>query len=249
MILDLMNSLQCVRGEEESDYKAILDEWKKKKENVAFMPAICWYSGIYNLFDQKAGSDGEDMIWVIPAGQAKFFWINDLRKKIVDFYEVDEIDMSNHSHFLGIDSEEFEECILLHSDDVQCDSEHVIMEANVILVRLSLLSGRYALVFIFLDHQNNCWKNIIEKYHVGLKWLVDSGRGTDGYYVRTDLYQLMKNTCYPELLPGLYFKGLYNKGEVPENFKFRYAMLSQPDEDGYDKWNTFSAVYDTVWYG
>ena len=51
------------------------------------------------------------------------------------------------------------------------------------------------------------------------------------YYARTELYQLMKHTCYPELLPELYFKGLYNKGEVPENFQFRYAMLSQPGED------------------
>lgn len=26
-------------------------------------------------------------------------------------------------------------------------------------------------------------------------------------------------------------------------------MESQPDEDGYDKWNTFSAVFDTGWNG
>ena len=66
-------------------------------------------------------------------------------------------------------------------------------------------------------------------------------------YVRTELYQLMKYTCYSELLPELYFKGLYNKDEVPENFQFRYALLSQPDEDGYDKQNIFSAVFDTGW--
>ena len=247
MILDLMNSLQCVCDEEKSDYQDILHEWKKKTANVAFMPAIWWYGGTYNLFDQKVKNDGKNMIWLIPAGQSNFFWINDLRKTIVEFYETDEIDIGNHSHFPGVEPEELEECILLHSDDIQSDADHVIMGANVILVRLSLLSGRNALVFILLDHQNNCWKNIIEKYHIGLKWLVDSGRGTEDYYARTELYQLMKHTCYPELLPELYFKGLYNKGEVPENFQFRYAMLSQPGEDGYDKWNTFSAVFDTGW--
>lgn len=247
MILDFMNSLQCVCGEEESDYQEILDDWKKKKNNVAFMPAIWWYGGTYNLFDQKAGVDGANMIWIIPAGQANYYWLNDLGKKIVKFYETDEIDLGEHSHFSGIEPEEFEECILLHSDDIQNDSERIILGANVILIRLSLSSGRETLLFILLDHQNHCWKNTIEKYHVALHWLVDSGRGTEGYNARTKLYQLMKHTPYPELLPGLYFKDLYNKGEIPENFKFRYAMLSQPDEDGYDKWNTFSAVFDTGW--
>ena len=123
------------------------------------------------------------------------------------------------------------------------------MGANVILIRLSLTSGSETLLFILLDYQNICWKNIVEKYHVDLKWFVDSGRGTGDYYVRTDLYPLMKHTCYPEILPKLYFKGLYNKGEVPDNFQFRYAMLSQPDKDGYDIWNTFSAVYDAEWNG
>ena len=65
--------------------------------------------------------------------------------------------------------------------------------------------------------------------------------------MRSNLYQLMKQTDYPELLPPLYFKGLYNKGELPEGFQFLYAMISQPDQDGYDKWSAFSAVYDTGW--
>lgn len=242
-----MNSLQCVLRDEKSDYQDILNKWKNKKSNIAFMLAIWWYGGTYNLFDKKAGSDGENMIWLIPAGQSNFFWINDLRKKIVEFYETDEIEIDNHSYFPGIEPEEFEEFILLHSDDIKSDSEHVIMGANVILIRLSLSSGRDTLLFILLDHQNNCWKNIVEKFHIPLRWLVDSGRGTEDYYARTELYQLMKHTCYPELLPELYFKGLYNKGEVPENFQFRYAMQSQPDENGYDKWNTFSAVFDTGW--
>lgn len=247
MILDFMNSLQCVCSEEESDYQNILNKWKEKKNNVAFMPAIGWYGGTYNLFDQKAGIDGENMIWLIPAGQSNYFWTNNLRKTLVEFYETDEIDIGNHSYFPGIESENFEECILLHSNALQNDSEHIIMGANVVLIRLSLSSGRETLLLVLLDHQNHCWKNIVEKYHVALKWLVDSGRGTEDYYARTDLYQLMKHTCYPELLPCLYFKGLYNKGEIPENFQFRYAMLSQPDEDGYDKWNTFSAVFDARW--
>lgn len=247
MIYDFMNSLQCVRRDEKSNYQEIFDEWKKKKVNVAFMPAISWYGGTYNLFDQKAGSDGADMIWIIPAGQADYFWIDELRKNIVGFYETDEIDLGNCSHFPDIEVEDFEECVLLYSNALQNDSEHVVLGANVVLIRLSLSSGRETILFILLEHQNNCWKNIVEKYHVALKWLVDSGRGTEDYYARTDLYQLMKHTCYPELLPDLYFKGIYNKGEIPENFQFRYAMLSQPDEDGYDKWNTFSAVFDTGW--
>ncbi len=247
MPFNFMNSLRCVREDEKLDYQSILIEWKRKTANVALMPAIWWYGGTFNLFDQKAKNDGENMIWIVPAGQSNFFWINDLKKTIVEFYETDQIDLGDNSHFPGIEPEEFEECILLHSDDIQSDTGHVIMGANVILVRLSLLSGRDALVFILLDHQNNCWKNIIEKYHIRLKWLVDSGRGTDDYYARTKLYQLMKHTCYPELLPSLYFKGLYNKGEIPENFQFQYAMLSQPGENGYDKWNTFSAVFDTRW--
>lgn len=247
MIFDFMHSLQCVKNAEDADYQAVLDEWKKKLDNVAFMPAITWYGGTCNLFDQKAGDDGKNMVWIIPGGQSDFFWINDLRQKIAEFYETDEIEFGEHSHFPGIESEAFEECILLHSDDIQSESEHVIMGANVILIRLSLSSSRDTILFIILDHQDNCWKNIVEKYHVALKWFVDSGRGTEDYYTRIDLYQLMKHTCYPELLPNLYFKGLYNKGEIPENFLFKYAMLSQPDKDGYDKWNTFSAVFDTGW--
>ena len=67
------------------------------------------------------------------------------------------------------------------------------------------------------------------------------------YFVWVNLYQLMKNTSKPELLPKLYFKGLYNKGEIPEGFQFRYAMFSDPDENGYDQWRMFSSVYDANW--
>lgn len=249
MIFDFINSLQCVREDEVIDFQIILNDWKQRKTNIAFMPAITWPGGICNLFDQKAESNNSNMIWIMPAGQSDFFWVNNLQKEISDFYETDEIDIDDHSDFPGIESEEFDECILLHSNDIQSDSERVILGANVILIRLSLSSYRETLIFIVLDHQDICWKNIIEKYHIALNWLVDSGRGTEDYYVRTNLYQLMKQSSYPELLPALYFKGLYNKGEVPENFQFRYAMLSQPDEDGYDKWEHFSAVFDVGWNG
>ena len=90
-------------------------------------------------------------------------------------------------------------------------------------------------------------KKVIEKYNLSLTWFVDSGRGTSDYYIYTKLYQLMKQTQYPDLLPSLYFKGLYNKGAIPEGFRFLYALFSCPDKDGYDKWKTFSAVYDTGW--
>jgi hypothetical protein len=242
-----MNSLQCVCSEEESDYQEIIDNWKEKKNNVAFMPAISWYGGTCNLFDQKAGINGQNMIWLIPIGQGNYFWLNNLRKFIIEFYEKDEIGISNHSHFPGIEKEEFEECILLHTNALQSDIEYTILGANVILIRLSLSSGQDTLLFILLDHQDHCWKKIIEDYRVSLTWFVDSGRGTGDYYVKINLYQLMKHTAYPEILPPLYFKGLYNKGEIPEGFRFLYAMLSQIDADGYDKWHTFSSVFDTGW--
>jgi hypothetical protein len=209
------------------------------------MPAITWNSGTYNLFEQKAGLKGKNMIWIIPAGQAEYFWLPSLREKLVNFYENDEMEISNHSGFPGTEVEDFEECILLHSNDLQDNPEYTILGANVVLVRLLLSSGRDTLLFILLDHQDHCWTKIIEGYHIALTWFVDSGRGTEDYYARINLYQLMKQTSYPEILPPLYFKGLYNKGEIPEGFRFLYAMLSQPDADGYDKWRTFSAVFDT----
>lgn len=247
MIFDFIDSLQCILGEEESDYLEIRNDWKQKNITVCFMPAIGWYGGTYNLFDQKAGADGENMIWLIPAGQANYFLLDILRREIVGFYETDEIDFGNHSNFPGIEAETFEECILLHSNNLQTDPEHSILGANVILIRLSLSSGRDTLLFILLDHQDHCWKKVIEDYDIRLDWFVDSGRGTEDYYTRTNLYQLMKLTPKPEVLPSLYFKGLYNKGEIPENFQFRYALLSKPDHDGYDEWKTFSAVFDTGW--
>lgn len=247
MELDLFNSLQCVLQEEEPDYRSIIDSWSKKDYHIALMPAIFWYSGTYNLFDKKAGNAGQNMIWLIPAGQANYFWFPTLKKKIEDFYRNDEIKLSNHEYFPGIEAEEFEECILLHSEDLQNNSKHMILGANILLIRLSLSSGRETLLFILLDHQDNCWKSIIEGFKISLTWLVDSGRGTEDYYAHINLYQLMKNTPYPETLPALYFKGLYNKGEVPEGFRFLYAMLSQPDSEGYDPWKHFSAVYDTGW--
>ena len=247
MIYDFFKNLRCVLQDEVSDYRAILDAWRIIDYHIAFMPAIFWYSGTYNLFDQKAGTDGRNMIWLIPAGQADFFWLPTLKHKVMEFYETDEMEIDDHVHFPGIKAEEFEECILLHSNDLQNNPEHTILGANVLLVRLSLSSGRDTILFILLDHQDTCWKNIIEKYNVPLNWLVDSGRGTEDYYARVNLYQLMKNTSNPDVLPALYFKGLYNKGEIPEGFRFLYAMLSKPDADGYDKWRTFSAVYDTGW--
>ena len=69
---------------------------------------------------------------------------------------------------------------------------------------------------------------------------VDSNQGTDNYFTRVKLYQLMKQTSHPDILPAYYFKGrVYNKGETPENFHFLYYTLSQPDKDGYDKWMYF----------
>ena len=247
MVLDFLSSLQCVLQDEETDYQAILRSWREKDIHMAFMPAIGWFPGTFNLFDRKAGEVGENMIWLIPAGQADYFWLPTLKKEIEDFYKKDEFEIGNHSHFPSIERETFEECILLHSKDLQDAPEHVINGANVILVRLLLSSGRDTLLFILLDHQDHCWKNINERYHVPLTWFVDSGRGMGDYYTYTNLYQLMKNTSYTDILPALYFKGLYNKGILPEGFRFLYAMLSQPDADGSDKWHTFSAVYDTGW--
>ena len=247
MIIDFLRSLQCVLQEEESDYRCIIDSWSKKDNNVALMPAVSWYNGTCNLFEEKAGAEGQNMIWLIPAGQRHFCWLPTLKKTIEAFYENDELELSHYKYFPGIETEEFEECILLHSEELQDNPEHTILGANIILVRLTLSSGRDTILFILLDHQDNCWKNIIEGYRIQLTWLVDSGRGTGDYYARINLYQLMKNTPYPETLPAFYFKGLYNKGELPEGFRFLYAMLSHPDADGYDIWEYFSAVYDTGW--
>ena len=249
MIFDFFNSMKCLRQNEVSDYKGILDSWAKKNCHAAFMPAIFWYGGTYNLFEQKAVSCGENLIWIIPAGQAGYGWIPSIQEKITKFYDTDEIELSRRSHFPGIPGEKFEECILLHSSDLQNDPKHTVLGANVLLVRLTLSSGSDTLLLILLDHQNTCWEKIVEKYRIRLDWLVDSGRGMEDYFTRTQLYQLMKRTPYPEVLPSLYFKGLANKGEIPENFQFSYAMLSQPNLDGYDKWRTSSAVYSTGWNG
>lgn len=248
IIYDFLDSLKCIYQEEIADYQAIVNECKgKKNSNILFMPSIGSCSGIFNLFDQKAKSANENMIWIIPGGQADFFWLHSLQKQIEKYYESDEMDYSQSSGFYGIEAEEFEECVLLHSDNLQNEPNYSVLGANVILYRLSLASGRETLAFILLDHQDCCWKNIIEEYHITLDWFVDSGRGTEDYFVSVNLYQLMKHTSYPELLPTLYFKGLYNKGEIPAGFRFIYAMLSQPESDGYDKWKTFSGVYTAEW--
>lgn len=248
MIFDFFNSMKCLSQDEAADYRDILDTWVNRNYHISFMPAVSWYSGTYNLFDQKATPFGENLMWLIPVGQVDFWGLQSIKEKIIRFYDTGEIELDQHVYFPGIPVEEFEECILLHSNDLQNDLEHMVLGANVVLLRLRLSSGRDTLLLILLDHQNRCWKNIVEKYHISLTWFVDSGRGMEDYYARTDLYQLMKHTLYPELLPPLYFKGLYNnKGEIPENFQFRYAMLSQPDLDGYDCRHSFSAVYDTGW--
>lgn len=247
MIYDFLNSLHCVLPEETSDYLDLIHFWKDKKHHIALMPAISWYGGTYNLFDQKAGIEGKNMIWLIPAGQADYFWLPTLKQKLESFYENDQLEFDDRSYFPDVDTEEVEECILLKSDDLQDNPDRVILGANVVLVRLSLSSGRDTILFILLDHEDNCWESIIEKYNLSLTWFVDSGRGTSDYYIYTKLYQLMKQTQYPDLLPSLYFKGLYNKGAIPEGFRFLYALFSCPDKDGYDKWKTFSAVYDTGW--
>lgn len=247
MINDFLNSLNCVLPSEVSDYHNILDIWSKEKYQIAFMPAIFWYSGIYNLFDQKACANNRKMIWFIPVGQAGFFWLPGLRQKVVGFYETGEMEINNHVHFPGIEAETFEECILLHTSDLQNNHEHNVLGANVLLFRLSLSSGSDTILFILLDHQDNCWMNIIEKYNIPLTWLVDSGRGMGDYFLHVNLYQLMKHTSKPDTLPALYFKGLYNKGEIPEGFRFLYSMFSHPNETGYDEWKSFSSVYSTGW--
>ena len=247
MMFDFLKDLNCILQNEDSDYHEILASWENKKYNISFMPAICWYGGTYNLFDQKAGIDGQNMIWIIPTGQCDFFWLHTLQKKLVDFYENDVIDISGNSHFPGIETEVFEESILLHSNELQNDPEHTILGANVVLIRLSLSSGRDTIILVLLDHQDVCWNNIIERYRIALTWFVDSGRGTEGYYSHVNLYKMMKQTIHSDILPVYYFKGLYNKGEVPDGFKFLYAMISYPEQNGYDKWQSFSAVYDTGW--
>ncbi len=247
MLIDFANDLTCILQNEVSDYQDILNILNQKDNTVLFMPAITRTDGIFNLFDKNIGNDGKNMIWLVPAGQHDYFWLNTLKRTITDFYLTDEIETDSNPLFPGVEPEEFEECILLHSNCLQNDPENTILDANVILVRLSLTSDREAIIFILLDHQDQYWERIIENYHIKLNWIVDSHRGMGDYYLQTHLYQLMKKTTYPEVLPDFYFKGLYNKGDIPDNFQFCYAMLSQPDSDGYDKWKTFSAVFTTHW--
>ena len=66
------------------------------------------------MIDKNAGSNEENMIWLIPAGQADYFGLPGLRRKIEEFYVDDEIETAQSSRFPGIEIEEFEECILLH---------------------------------------------------------------------------------------------------------------------------------------
>lgn len=245
MINDFFISLSCVASEEENDYQEIIDEWKEKDCSVLFMPAIFSNAGTFNLFDQKAKSDNQNMIWIIPAGQNNYFWLKSLKKEIIEFYETDEIKYPENSSFPHIEAEEFEECILLHSNNIQNDPKFSIFGANVIMYRLALTSGKETLLFILLDHQDCCWKNIIEEYHISLDWLVDSGRGMEDYFERTNLYQLMKNTPYQEILPGLYFQGLYSKEIVPDNMKFEYFMIDEM-RFGTD-WKYYTSVYSVDW--
>ncbi|OUP74004.1 hypothetical protein B5F08_12415 [Anaeromassilibacillus sp. An172] len=250
MIIDFINDLSCVRQDEIYDYQSILSELKQKNNTIFFMPAISWYGGTINLIDKNCGNNGENMIWLVPAGQADFFWLkSDLKKTIEKFYVSDDIKTITVSCFPDIEAEEFKKCILLNSINLQSNSEHLILEANIIFVRLSLSSGRDAYVFILLDHQEQCWKKIVEYYNIALSWFVDSGRGTEDYFIRTNLYKLMQSTSCRDILPMRYFKGLYNMGEMPENFKYRYSMLKLLDVDGYDRWKNFSAVYDINWNG
>ena len=155
MIYDFFDSMSCVFQEEVSDYRGILDSWRGRNYHVAFMPAIHWHGGTLNLFEQKARNDGKNMIWIVPAGQKEFWWFPTLKKNVESFYQDDEIDVWDPSFFPEIEAEEFEECILLHSKELQNSPERTILGANVLLVRLSLSSGRDTIMFILLDHQDN----------------------------------------------------------------------------------------------
>ena len=103
MIYKFLSNMQCVRQDENADYQDILDSWKSKENHIAFMPAISWYGGIFNLFDQKAGMDGRNMIWLIPAGQANYYFLeNNLRQMVSIFYDKDEIEFTQSSEFPGM---------------------------------------------------------------------------------------------------------------------------------------------------
>lgn len=57
----------------------------------------------------------------------------------------------------------------------------------------------------------------------------------------------MRNTPYKDTLPNFYFKGLYNKGEIPNGFEYLYSMLGNASDNEYDSFSRFSSVYSTEW--
>ena len=234
MLTDFLNSLNCVFPEEKADFE-IVQTKLNATDSFAFMPIVTLDLYPIHIIEEtniQAGSINN--VYILPMGTHDLFIKNEIEELLKKFYNDDDTELSYGASI--------EEIIPLKSPDISYrlgfdDSE----EINVIYVNILLKSGKYINAFLVADTIENCWTNIIEKYDIPLKWLIDSHKGMGDWFECTELYTLMKKSIKPSLLPDFYFKGKYISHIAPSGFELLHKVTeNEPNA-------CISEIYKTYW--
>ncbi len=236
MFFDFLSNSRPVFPEEERDFAELCEEMKTDSEFVGFMPAIrldLW--PIYALGCTHAsrftGSHAAPKIYIMPVAVSDCAIYPSLTETVREFYtSFDEKSTKNEpkegffSRLFGQKKEEAES-----TDDLLYDikieeimpivapslrTEHPLRlsrdcECNVLYFRLTLPNGSTAYLFAVCGTPESVWRSVIEKYEIKTEMIIHSHKGFGHWFTSTPLYEYLRVTRKPHLLPRFYFRGKF----------------------------------------
>ncbi len=238
MLIDFLCDARPIFPEELRDFDDLRAELNVDAAFVGFMPAITldlW--PVYALGCTHAsrftGSNALPKIYFMPIGVSDCAIYPSLCETIREYYTgFDEYGDSTPKKKKGFFARLFsgkeddhpdapadrlysiaiDEMILLSAPAISDGSPLRLSrncECNAVYFRLILPNGSTAHLFALCTSPENAWTDIIEKYGIRTEMMIHSHKGFGHWFTSTPLYEHLKATRMPHLLPRFYFRGKF----------------------------------------
>ena len=236
MLIDLLCNMHPIFPEEVRDFDDLRAELNAEDAFFALMPAITFdLFPIYTLgclhASRFTGSNARAKIYFMPIDVSDCAIYPKLCDRIRDYYtgfDSEKEEKSEKKSFFSRFKKEpeekldslygikIEEMILLKSPDLSASTPLRLSrkcECSAVYFRLILPNGSTAHLFALCGTPEHVWKGIIEKYNLRTEMIIHSHKGFGHWFTSTPLYDYLRITKKPHLLPRFYFRGKFITAE------------------------------------